>query len=158
MALAVLPPSVRTTPSHRGRLTATVRAEDARTIVALRGEADLASQPVVAQVVSQVIAASGGDIVVSTRLDFVDSASLRCVGLAQQLLHVQGRTLTVRAPSRMAAKILGLLGLSHLVEGQRWVPDMAGLVGHAGSRVGHLSEQVDDLEQADQRDDQAGAR
>jgi anti-sigma B factor antagonist len=117
MALTMASPSVHTAPSDRCTLAVAVRAEGAGTTVLLRGEADIASRWVIADVLSQVIAAAGGDVVVDvSRLEFIDSGGVRCLQVARRLLRRQGRNLNLRSPSRMAIRILLALGLSDLIE------------------------------------------
>ena len=90
--------------------------EGATTIVALRGEADIATLPVVVDALARVIADRDGDVVVDlAQTDFMDTAALRAVLVAREELHAGERQLTLRSPSRIAVRLLGVFGLSHLV-------------------------------------------
>ena len=100
-----------------GALVASVSADGMATILTLVGEADLFTLPVVVDVLARVIADSDGPIIVDlANIKFINSGSARVLARASQFLDDRGRTLTVRSPSRMAGRILGLLGLSHLIE------------------------------------------
>src|SRR5579885_612071 len=112
MALTMVSPSLRTTPSDRRTLSATVLPEGTGTAVVLRGEADLASRSVIGLVMSCVIAGVGGDVVVDlSRLECIDSGDLRSLQVARRLLERQGRRFTVRSPSLTATRTLHVLGL-----------------------------------------------
>lgn len=96
-------------------LTATVFADGAVTVVALRGEADRATLHVVRDALAAVIADRQGDVVVDlAETEFMDSAALRAVLTARESLAGTGRLLTLRSPSRSAARLLGVFGLGHL--------------------------------------------
>ena len=96
-------------------LTATVFADGAATVVALRGDADRATLHIVRDALAGVIANGQGDVVVDlAQTEFMDSAALRAVLSARENLAGTGRRLTVRSPSRSAARLLGVFGLGHL--------------------------------------------
>ncbi len=64
-----------------------------------------------------MIAARLGDVVIDlTDTDFIDTAISRTLADAQQMLDLQGRRVTFRSPSRLAARLLDLFGLSPLIE------------------------------------------
>ena len=108
--------SVALQAGDRSALVAAVRPEGSGTAVLLQGEADIASRSVIVDVLTEVIANSGGDVVVDLGgLEFIDSGSMRCLQVAGQLLGRQGRNLNVRSPSPVATRILELLGLSALI-------------------------------------------
>ena len=103
-------------PTHPvAGLAATVFADGAVTVVALRGEADCATLHVVRDALSEVIAGGNGDIVVDlAQTEFMDTAALRAVLQARESLEGTGRELTLRSPSRSAGRLLGVFGLGHL--------------------------------------------
>jgi anti-anti-sigma factor len=123
MTVTLLRPSSRASAKIGPALTArVVRAEAARTVVALQGEADASTTAVLSQALSQVIASRAGSVVIDLdHLTFIDSASVRVIATAHHLLASQGRTLFVRAPSRLATRVLDLFGLAALIQG----PDVA---------------------------------
>lgn len=91
-------------------------AEGATTVIVLRGEADIATLPVVVDALARVIADQDGDVVVDlAQTDFIDTAALRAVLRARHVLHGGERQLTLRSPSRIAARLLAVFGLSQLV-------------------------------------------
>lgn len=110
--------SVATQVSHTSiaiGLTATVFADGAATVVALRGEADRATLHVVRDALAGVIANEHGDVVVDlAQTEFMDTAALRSILRAREDLAGTGRHLTLRSPSRSAARLLGVFGLGHL--------------------------------------------
>ena len=100
-------------------LVARVFAEGEVTVVAFRGEADCATVPVVVDTLSGVIADRAGDIVVDlSETEFIDTATMRAVLRARETLGDGGRHLTLRSPSRIAGRLLGIFGLDHLAAQQ----------------------------------------
>ncbi|MHB8671051.1 MAG: STAS domain-containing protein [Acidimicrobiales bacterium] len=98
--------------------------EGPATVIALRGEVDLATMPLLQDALERVIIDCGGAVIVDlTRTQFIDTATGRAFGRADQALSERGRSLTLRSPSRLTARVLAFLGLSHLVE----LPKAAGL-------------------------------
>ena len=96
-------------------LAATVFADGAVTVVALRGEADRATLHVVRDALADVISDREGDVVVDlAQTEFMDTAALRTVLRARETLVGTGRQLTLRSPSRSAGRLLGIFGLGHL--------------------------------------------
>ena len=106
-------------PSPLAGLAATVFADGAVTVVALRGEADRATLHVVREALEDVIADGEGDVVVDlAQTEFMDTAALRTVLRARETLIGSGRQLTLRSPSRPAGRLLGVFGLGHLASPQ----------------------------------------
>ncbi len=118
MTITVPTPSSGTLHRVRfGLLTAVVREEGKRTVVVLRGEADMSTTSVPSDAMSWVIASRTGDVVIDlAELEFIDSATVHVLADAQQLLERVGRTMTFRSPSRLAARVLDVFGLSDLIE------------------------------------------
>jgi anti-anti-sigma factor len=115
MSVATHDPS----PRPVAGLAATVFADGAVTVVALRGEADRATLHVVRDALADVIAEGDGDVVVDlAQTEFMDSAALRTVLRARERLEVTGRQLTLRSPSRSAGRLLAVFGLGHLASPQ----------------------------------------
>jgi anti-anti-sigma factor len=87
------------------------------TIVAVRGEADVATVEVLVDALALAIAIQPGPLVVDlAEALFVDTATMRVVTRAADLLRGQGRRLTVRSPSLLARWMLALVGLTALIE------------------------------------------
>ena len=91
-------------------------AEDDPTVVVLRGEADIATLPLVVDALAGVIVERRGNVVVDlAQIQFIDTAALRAVLQAREVLDGGDRQLTFRSPSRIAGRLLAVFGLSHLV-------------------------------------------
>jgi anti-anti-sigma factor len=91
-------------------------SEGAVTVIALRGEADVAILPALIEMLARVCAEQVGPVVVDmTDTRFVDSATVRTLLRARQFLGEHGRELTFRAPSRQAARLLAFAGLADLI-------------------------------------------
>jgi anti-anti-sigma factor len=118
MTLTVLPPASGGLHHVRfGLMTAVARQEGTRTVVVLRGEADVSTARVPSDVLSWVIAWRTGDVVVDLgELKFIDSATVHILAEAQQLLEHAGRAMSFRSPSRLATRVLQLFGLTGLIE------------------------------------------
>jgi anti-anti-sigma factor len=102
-------------------LVASVSAEGAAVVVALRVEADLFTRPVVVDLLARVIADSDGPVIVDLgHVEFIDTGTVRTLARAGRFLNDRGRTLRLRSPSRLATRVIGLASLLHLIEpGQR---------------------------------------
>ena len=101
-------------------LTASTSTEGTAVIVTLRGEADLFTLPVVIDALARVIADHDGPVIIDLApTDFIDTGTVRALARAWRLLNDRGRTLTLRSPSKVAVRVLGLLGLAHLIEPDR---------------------------------------
>lgn len=97
-------------------LELSVSAEGATTVVALRGEADVATLPALVGAFARLIADGEGDVVVDlAQLEFMDTATIRAVVRARAVLAGDGRQLTIRSPSRIAGRVLAVFGLTQLV-------------------------------------------
>jgi len=86
------------------------------TVVALRGEADIATVSLLVDALAGVIAGNDRDLIVDlAQTAFLDTAALRAVLRARQDLRRRGRQLTLRSPSRVPLRLLAAFGLSYLV-------------------------------------------
>jgi len=98
-------------------LVVSVSSEGPATVIALRGEADSATLALVVDALDRVLAGSGGPVVVDlAETAFMDSGTFRTLGQYGQRLSDRGRPLTLRSPSKIAVRVLALLGLSLLVD------------------------------------------
>jgi anti-sigma B factor antagonist len=117
MTVTGRPPSARAAVASDPRSTPIVRSEGTRTVVVPRGEADFFTSPALLDVLSQVIDLRAGDVVVDLgAVDFIDSAAVPIVARARHSFADRGRKLTFRSPSRVAARLLDLFGLSDYIE------------------------------------------
>ena len=122
MAHTGLRPTARATRTTGPGLTPVVRAEDDRTVVVVRGEADVATRPALSDVLSEVIDWRVGNVVIDlAEVAFIDTATIRSLAMARELLQRRGPVLTFRSPSRLADTMIQLFGLTGLIE----VPDPA---------------------------------
>jgi anti-anti-sigma factor len=106
--------------STRPNLVVSVSVEGGGAVMALRGEADPATLPVLMNMLARVIADHEGAVVIDlAEIEFIDTATVRALGRAEQFLGDRGRQLKVRSPTRLAVHVLAFGGLSHLVESAR---------------------------------------
>jgi anti-sigma B factor antagonist len=115
MTLARSPSSE--TIARAGGPTPTVRQEDTRLIVSLRGDQDLSTAASLAAVLVGATAESDGDVVVDlSRVEFIDAAIVTVLVRGRNALRLQSRDLTLRAPQAHARRVLDLCGLRVLID------------------------------------------
>jgi len=113
MSATGVAPSTHSAPG----LELSVTTEGSTTVIAIRGEIDASSVPMLMDVLIGVIADREGDVAVDLcRTDFIDSATARALGRAGQFLVDRDRRLTVRSPSTVAIRVLTIHDLFHLDE------------------------------------------
>ena len=113
MTLTTLAPLTRRAPG----LVVSVSIEGATATVALRGEADVATVSVVKGVLDRVISDHVGPIAVDlAETRFIDSATMKVLADASQVLERRARHLTIQAPSRTAIRMLEFFGISDLIQ------------------------------------------
>jgi anti-anti-sigma factor len=123
MTFDVVPPSARAVRIVRPALTILVRRAGIRTVVVLRGEADLSTMSILSDALSRVVALGAGDVVVDlVETEFIDCGSVRSFAVCRRLMDGQGRKLTFRSPSRLAALVLAAFGLGDLITTQNPLP------------------------------------
>jgi len=106
---------VQPTPALGG-LDASLSVEGATTVVFLRGDADIATLPIVVEALACAIADHNGDVIVDlAETEFIDTAGLRAILRAKGVLAGGERRLTLRSPSPIDTLFLEVLGLGHLV-------------------------------------------
>ena len=93
------------------------RPHEPSTVLVLHGDVEVSTARLLADSLSVLLAMSAGAVVIDlTDVEFIDIASVRLFDLGRQLLARQGRDLTFRSPSRLGVLMLGLFGLTSLVE------------------------------------------
>jgi anti-anti-sigma factor len=98
-------------------LVASVAVDTEAAVVTLQGEADRCTLPVVVDALVRAVAEVDGPVIVDlAQTTFIDAGTVRALARASDLLDGRGRTLVLRSPSRMARRVLGMLGLSRLIE------------------------------------------
>jgi anti-sigma B factor antagonist len=147
--------------SSRGPVAFPVRDSD-RTVVWLRGEHDVSTVAALSQTMARAIALDDGDLVIDlSGVDFMDAATVGVIVRARDFLELQSRSLTLRAPSKYAARVLDLCELADLRE-PRLVRDAsttptagplttAPLVEHALDRVDPVVAAADGPEDLQER-------
>jgi anti-sigma B factor antagonist len=94
-----------------------VRLDRASSVIVLRGDVDAYSWPALSEALSRVIASRQGEVVVDLAdVAFIDSAGVHALAVARDLLIRRARSLTLRSPSTTATKVLGVFGLSDLID------------------------------------------
>ncbi|MDP9072488.1 MAG: STAS domain-containing protein [Actinomycetota bacterium] len=94
-----------------------VTVEDGATVVAVSGEVDLYTGPLLWERLSAVIETGSPRVVLDLKdMRFIDSTGVSVVVLAMRALQQRGGQLVLRSPCRMASKLLELTGLSNLLE------------------------------------------
>lgn len=117
MSVSVLQRSWRNARRFESALRITLRVEGLRTVVVLRGDVDLATRPLLSEVLSRVVAVGVGDVVIDlAEAPFIDTATIHTLAACRELLDRRDRMLSFWSPSRLAARMLHLAGLSDLIE------------------------------------------
>lgn len=112
--------------------------EGARVVVALRGEQDVSTAPRVAEALAGAGAVVDGDVVVDlSGVMFMDAAIVTALLAGREDLRSQSRAMTLRAPSRIASRILGMCNLTELIE--PITADAAGAIGSCATVRGTWS-------------------
>jgi anti-anti-sigma factor len=116
--ISFLPPVDGTYRVRPPVLTAEVR-ENTLVVVALRGEADASTRPVLCDALARVIARSVGDVLIDlTEVSFIDIGTGRILAIARRLLEENDRRLGLRAPSTVAQRVLQMFEMTDLIEAQ----------------------------------------
>jgi anti-anti-sigma factor len=86
-------------------------------VLALHGEADLATAPRLALALAKASEHGTADVVLeAASLEFIDSSCLRLIADARARLREQGRDLWVRSPALPVRRMLTILEMEDLVE------------------------------------------
>ena len=88
-----------------------------QTVVALLGEFDAAALDSLVETSDDAIARDDSDVVVDlAEVEFIGAAWIGALVRSRAVLQTQDRELTLRSPSRVVVRLLGLCGLSYLIE------------------------------------------
>lgn len=88
-----------------------------RTVVWLRGEHDIATLAQLSVTITYATRLDDGDLVVDlSGVTFMDASTIGTLVVARDGLRVRSRSLSVRAPSPRARRLLNLCGLAALIE------------------------------------------
>jgi anti-sigma B factor antagonist len=89
---------------------------DGLTGVAVRGEVELATVPMMSAALDDAIRTSSGPFVIDlTAVDFLDSSGISCLVRARALLGQHDRQLVLICPQGIARRALELTGIDQLV-------------------------------------------
>lgn len=95
--------------------TVSVRKEGDRTQVTVKGELDLATAPVLANQLLNVIANFGGDVVIDMSLvSFIDSTGFSVLVSHHLALQAKDRNLTLLNPTSTARRLMQITGLTDM--------------------------------------------
>lgn len=94
-----------------------VETTDDRAVVQVTGEVDLDTAAVLKEQLLRLAEAGTGLVTVDlAETDFIDSTGLHALVVAMRQLRIHGGDLVLRSPSRNAARVLELTGLSTVVK------------------------------------------
>jgi anti-sigma B factor antagonist len=86
-------------------------------VLALHGEADLATAPLLARALAELSQDGTAPVVLdASSLKFIDACCLGVIVSARVLLSEQGRDLWVRSPAPLVRRILTILEMEDLLE------------------------------------------
>ena len=87
------------------------------TVISLSGEHDAFTADALWEAMARTMALGDADLVVDLRnVEFMGAATVGVIVRTGELLRLQSRSMVLRSPSACAERILGLCGLTHLVE------------------------------------------
>ncbi len=88
-----------------------------RTVVLVRGEHDIATRGYLSVAIAQAARLDDADIIVDlSGVRFMDAATIDALVEAHNQMRARSRSLSVRAPSRLARRLLDVCKLSFLIE------------------------------------------
>jgi anti-anti-sigma factor len=104
-------------PSQLAPPEPVVWREGTRMVVALWGEQDMTTAVRVGEALAEGADRGDGDVVVDlSRVTFMDAAIVAALVRGRDALRARRRYLTVRAPSAPARAVLGMCGLTGLID------------------------------------------
>ena len=124
MSISMISNSVSDTRRAQGTLNTAGRSlQVAPAVLALHGDVEASTAQLLVDSMFAMIEWSVGDVVVDlTEVEFIDIASVRVLDEARQVLWRESRGLTFRYPSKLATLVLGLFGLTNLIEASEGAP------------------------------------
>ena len=86
-------------------------------VIYLEGDFDITTVAALSQTMARTLAIDGGELVVDlSGVQFMDAATIGVMIGVRQELRSQFRSLTLRAPSTVAQRVLGLCGLTDMLD------------------------------------------
>jgi len=106
-----------------------------RTVVQVRGEHDIATRAHLSATIARAAQLDDADILVDlSDVTFMDASTIGALVVARNSLRARARSLSVRAPSPRARRLLDLCGLAGLIDESR-APLLASAAPALGSWV-----------------------
>jgi anti-anti-sigma factor len=113
MTMTTRAPSTRAVPG----LAVSIDAGYDTDTIALRGQADVDTVPVLADMLARVLVLHDTSVVVDlSDTEFVDASAAQVLEHAAEFLNDRDRRLTLRSPSALIVSTLDRYGLSHTIE------------------------------------------
>ncbi|HYH50231.1 MAG TPA: STAS domain-containing protein [Acidimicrobiia bacterium] len=94
---------------------AEIRQEDGEVVVAVRGEIDIVTAPVLWEMIVEVISDTKRLVVDLTETEFIDSTGLGVLVRALKRLRHHGGDLILRSPKPNARKVLHMTSLDRVI-------------------------------------------
>lgn len=92
-------------------------SDPVRTVVHVRGEHDIATRVHLSATIARAAQLDGADIIVDlSDVTFMDASTIGALVVARSSLRAHSRSLSVRAPSPQARRLLDLCGLAGLID------------------------------------------
>jgi anti-sigma B factor antagonist len=93
------------------------RDDPAAVVLALEGEADIATAPLLIQALARASADGAAPVVLdAASLEFIDASCVSVIVVAADRLREQGRDLVVRSPASLFRRVLSVLDMEDLIE------------------------------------------
>jgi len=106
------------TPVRSSEFTSRATVADGRAVVAVNGELDLSTAPVLTRCLAPVIGAHPRDVILDLAgLEFIDSTGLTLIVRTSNELRVHAGTLALAHPSPPVRRVLELVGLDGMLVG-----------------------------------------
>jgi anti-sigma B factor antagonist len=113
MTVTTRAPSRRAIPG----LSVSIDAGEGSDTIAVRGQADVDTAPVLADMLARVLVLHDTSVVVDlSDTELVDAAAAQVLGNAAEFLNDRGRRLTLRSPPARLVPMLERYGLSRTIE------------------------------------------
>jgi anti-anti-sigma factor len=98
-------------------LAVSIDAGDSTDTITLRGQADVDTVPVLADMLARVLVLHDTSVVVDlSETELVDATAAQVLGNAAEFLNDRDRRLTLRSPSGRLVPMLERYGLAHTIE------------------------------------------
>lgn len=101
----------------RRDLTVSAGGDGERTVVWMRGEHDISTVAALSETLTDAIALDDADVVVDlSSVEFMGAATVGVIVRARNFLGLRSRSLSLRAPSKCAQRVLDVCGLAAFLD------------------------------------------